>query len=88
VTSPATRPRGGELRQAGADVQRPEPRRRSAHELAARPTVHDGNGLEERVVIPERGPRDDDEQETDLEEVRGEEQASQQISLRCPPRRA
>ena len=40
------------------------------------------------VLVPERGPRNDDEQEAHLEEVGGEEQTPEQISLRCPSRHA
>ena len=45
-----------------------------------------GIGFQQRVLVPERGPRNDDEQEAHLEEVGGEEQTPEQISLRCPSR--
>ena len=88
VGTAAGRPGGGELDQAGADVQRPQAGHRAADILAARPPVYGGNSLEQRVPVPEGGPRNDEEEEPDLEEVRREEQTPEQISLRCRCARA
>jgi hypothetical protein len=82
------RPGCGELDQAGPEVQRAETGDRAADVFAARPPVDGWNSLEKSVPVPERGPRNDDEEEPDLEKVRREEQTAEQISLRCPFGRA
>jgi hypothetical protein len=88
VGAAASRPGRGELDQTRAEVERPQSGHGAPDVLAARPPVDCGKGFEERVAVPEGRPRDDDEEEADLEEVRREEQTPEQISLRCLSGRA
>lgn len=67
-----------ELAECGDHIDEPESRNGAAHEGIGKKGVHPGNRVCEVVVVPERGPRDQDEQQTRLEEQGDEEQTSKQ----------
>jgi len=57
---------------------------RAANEVIGHNRVHDGPRVGKVVLIPERGPRHDDEEQPNLEEERDEDQSAEQGVILVP----
>ena len=67
-----------ELAERGQHIDQAKSRDRAAHERICQTGVQCRNGGGEVVALPERGPRDQDEQQTRFEEQGDKEQAPKQ----------
>jgi hypothetical protein len=69
------------LGEPGEQVQHAEPADRAADEVVRQQRLERRQRMREVVLLPERGPRQDDQEQPDFDEERDVEQAAQQCYL-------
>jgi hypothetical protein len=74
ISPPAPADQRGEVRQTGQQVDNAEPGHGSANVVVSDEGLDEGRRTREVVALPQAGPRDEDQQEPDLDEVGDEEQ--------------
>ena len=68
----------GQFAKRGQEVDDAEPRHGAAHEVVGQKLAERGPCLDEVVAVPERRPRDQDQQQSRFEQERDEQQTSEQ----------